>query len=333
MGNPQLSIVIPAYNESARIELTLDRVMSCVNRQGWDAEVLVVDDGSTDSTPEIVYRWMDRYPRLHLIKNDGNRGKGYSVRNGLLQAAGDVVMFTDADLSAPMEEAERLFAALADGADVAIGSRWLEKARQTIHQPLYRRFFGRCFNWVTRRVMGLPFKDTQCGFKAFKRPAAQIIFRLQRIERWGFDPEILFIARKLGYEIREVPVTWGHDERSRMSYLKDGMKMLEERASFGVDFPMFSKIEVTGPGIHPLYSTLIAAEPKAAGASREGMREKLAGYLSKNGKGEPNPEPGILWNFEKFLIDRNGKVVARFSPEITPDDALVVDAIEAALAK
>jgi glycosyltransferase involved in cell wall biosynthesis len=190
----------------------------------------VVDDGSKDATPEIIHRWMRRYPRLHLIQNEGNRGKGYSVRNGLLQAHGEVVMFTDADLSAPMEEAERLFAALADGADVAIGSRWLDRTRQTIHQPLYRRFFGRCFNWVTRTVMGLPFKDTQCGFKAFKRPAAQIIFRLQRIERWGFDPEILFIARKLGYDIREVPVTWGHDERSRMSYLKDGMKMLEEMA-------------------------------------------------------------------------------------------------------
>jgi glutathione peroxidase len=104
------------------------------------------------------------------------------------------------------------------------------------------------------------------------------------------------------------------------------------RASFGVDFPMFSKIEVTGPGTHPLYSTLIAAEPKATGAGRDGMREKLAGYLGKNGKGEPNPEPGILWNFEKFLIDRKGNVVARFSPEVTPDDPIVVSAIESALA-
>src|SRR5665213_3803802 len=230
MTRPQLSIVIPAYNESARIELTLDRVMSCVEKQGWDAEVLVVDDGSTDSTPEIIHRWMERYPRLHLVKNEGNRGKGYSVRNGLLQATGEVVMFTDADLSAPMEEAELLLAAIADGADVAIGSRWMDKTRQTIHQPLYRRFFGRCFNWVTRTVMGLPFKDTQCGFKAFKRSAAQTIFRLQTIERWGFDPEILFIARKLKYVVREVPVTWGHDERSRMSYLQDGMKMLEDMA-------------------------------------------------------------------------------------------------------
>jgi glycosyltransferase involved in cell wall biosynthesis len=231
MASPQLSIVIPAYNESARIELTLDRVMACVAKQGWDAEVLVVDDGSTDATPKIVQAWMERHPGLHLIQNEGNRGKGYSVRNGLLQAEGEVVMFTDADLSAPMEEAELLLAAIADGADVAIGSRWMDKTRQTIHQPLYRKFFGRCFNWVTRVVMGLPFKDTQCGFKAFKRPVAQVIFRLQRIERWGFDPEILFIARKLGYDIREVPVTWGHDERSRMSYLRDGMKMLEEMAT------------------------------------------------------------------------------------------------------
>jgi len=230
MPHPQLSIIIPAFNESARIEATLKRVLECVDERGWDAEVLVVDDGSRDATAAIIQQWMEKHPRLHLIQNQGNRGKGYSVRNGLLQAAGDVVMFTDADLSAPMEEAERLIAAIHDGADVAIGSRWMDRTRQTIHQPLYRQFFGRCFNWITRTVMGLPFKDTQCGFKAFKRPAAQIVFRLQRIERWGFDPEILFIARKLKYTIREVPVTWGHDERSRISYLKDGMKMLEDMA-------------------------------------------------------------------------------------------------------
>lgn len=228
--HPALSIVIPAYNESARIEGTLERVLLCVQKCAWDAEVLVVDDGSSDDTTEIVHRWAQRHDRLHLIKNGTNRGKGYSVRNGLLQAAGDIVMFTDADLSAPMQEAERLFAAIRAGADVAIGSRWLDKQRQTVHQPLYRRFFGRCYNRLTRLVMGLNFKDTQCGFKAFKREAAQVIFRLQTIERWGFDPEILFIARKLKYRIDEVPVTWGHDERSRISYLKDGMQMLKEMA-------------------------------------------------------------------------------------------------------
>ena len=230
MSHPQLSIVIPAYNESHRIEDALERVTSCIAAKDWDAEVLVVDDGSKDATAAIVQRWMANHPRLHLIQNPGNRGKGYSVRNGLLQAAGDIVMFTDADLSAPMEEAERLIDAIQNGADVAIGSRWLDRTRQTIQQPLYRRFFGRCFNSITRTVMGLPFKDTQCGFKAFRRSAAQVIFRLQTIERWGFDPEILFIARKLKYVIREVPVTWGHDERSRISYLKDGFKMLEDMA-------------------------------------------------------------------------------------------------------
>lgn len=228
MSSPQISIVIPAYNEGARIESALRRVLACVNERGWDAEVLVVDDGSTDDTAEIVQTWMKEHGQLQLFENPGNRGKGYSVRNGLLQAAGEIVMFTDADLSAPIEEAERLFAAIEAGADVAIGSRWLDKQRQTKHQPMYRRFFGRCYNALTRLVMGLPYKDTQCGFKAFRRGAAQCIFPLQTIERWGFDPEILFIAQKLDFKIIEVPVTWGHDERSRISYLRDGSQMLKE---------------------------------------------------------------------------------------------------------
>lgn len=231
MASPHLSIVIPAYNEAARIEQTLARVLQCVRERRWDAEVLVVDDGSSDGTAAIVQSYMQTAPELLLVQNDGNRGKGYSVRNGLLQAAGEIVMFTDADLSAPMEEAERLFAAIVAGADVAIGSRWLDRSRQTLHQPLYRRFFGRCFNALTRAVMGLPYADTQCGFKAFRRKAAQVIFRLQRVERWGFDPEILFIARKLGFRVEEVPVSWGHDERSKISYLRDGSRMLQDMAT------------------------------------------------------------------------------------------------------
>lgn len=226
----QYSIIIPAFNEAARIGTALDRVLACVKERGWDAEVLVVDDGSTDNTAAIVEERMHESPELSLIRNRSNRGKGYSVRNGLLQAKGEIVMFTDADLSAPIEEAERLFDAIRNGADVALGSRWLDKTRQTIHQPLYRRFFGRCFNAVTRVVMGLPYADTQCGFKAFRHEAAQIIFRLQHIERWGFDPEVLFIARKLGWKVVEVPVTWGHDERSKMSYLRDGARMLQDVA-------------------------------------------------------------------------------------------------------
>jgi len=230
MGYPQHSIVIPAYNEAARITNALEAVVRCIRQHQWSAEVVVVDDGSRDRTAELVRAFAASAPEVRLLQNPGNRGKGYSVRNGILHSFAEVVMFTDADLSAPIEEAEDLFAAIAGGADIAIGSRWLERARQTIRQPLYRQFFGRCFNAVTRMVMGLPYADTQCGFKAFTRSAAQTIFQLQTIERWGFDPEILFIAIKRGYKIVEVPVSWAHDERTRMSYLKDGIRMLEDIA-------------------------------------------------------------------------------------------------------
>lgn len=229
--DPRYSIVIPAYNESARIPATLQSVVSCIHERGWAAEVIVVNDGSTDTTAEVVRAFARNAPEVRLVENPGNRGKGYSVRSGVLQAVGEIVLFTDSDLSAPIEEADRLFAAIEQGADIAIGSRWLESGRQTHKQPLYRQFFGRCFNAVTRMVMGLHFADTQCGFKAFTREAAQTVFQLQTIERWGFDPEILFIAVKRGLRVVEVPVSWAHDERTRMSYLKDGMKMLEEIAT------------------------------------------------------------------------------------------------------
>jgi dolichyl-phosphate beta-glucosyltransferase len=227
---PKYSVVIPAFNESARIPATLESVIECVRANGWDAEIIVVNDGSTDNTAEIVQNMARSAPEVRLLENPGNRGKGYAVRNGVLHSLGEVVMFTDSDLSAPMNEAERLFAAIAGGADIAIGSRWLESSRQTHRQPLYRQFFGRCFNTVCRMVMNLPFADTQCGFKAFTRAAAQTVFQLQTIERWGFDPEILFIALKRGYRIQEVPVSWAHDARTRMSYLRDGMQMLKELA-------------------------------------------------------------------------------------------------------
>jgi dolichyl-phosphate beta-glucosyltransferase len=227
---PKYSIVIPAFNESARIPATLRFVVQCIRARNWSAEVIVVDDGSRDDTAAVVREFALKAPEVRLIDNPRNCGKGYSVRRGILHALGDIVMFTDADLSSPIEEAERLFAAIAGGADIAIGSRWLASSRQTHRQPLYRRFFGRCFNALTRAIMSLPFADTQCGFKAFTRASAQTVFQLQTIERWGFDPEILFIALKRGYRIEEVPVSWAHDSRTRISYLKDGMQMLKELA-------------------------------------------------------------------------------------------------------
>jgi len=229
-GGPKYSIIIPAYNEGARLPATLASVVECIRASGWEAEVLVVNDGSTDQTTAVARTFALTAPEVRLMENPGNRGKGYSVRAGMLEARGAILLFTDADLSSPIVEAERLFAAIEEGADIAIGSRWLESSRQTHRQPLYRQILGRCFNAVTRAVMRLPFADTQCGFKAFTRPAAQTVFRLQTIERWGFDPEILLIALKRGYRIVEVPVSWAHDKRTRMSYLRDGFRMLQEIA-------------------------------------------------------------------------------------------------------
>ena len=225
---PFYSIVIPAYNESARLGGTLEKVLGYVQAQHWDAEVIVVNDGSRDNTAEIVRQFMEKNPVLRLVENPGNRGKGYSVRNGMLNARGRVLLFSDADLSSPIEEAPKLFKALEDGADIAIGSRWLRAEMQTQRQPLHRQLFGRIFNLLLRLTLGLKFKDTQCGFKAFKQPAAKAIFPMQKIERWGFDPEILFLARKFGYRVAEVPVRWGHSGGARINPIVDGARMFQE---------------------------------------------------------------------------------------------------------
>src|SRR5713101_6696872 len=190
------SFIIPAYNEGARLGATLNRVLEYVAAQGWDAEVVVVNDGSRDQTADLVRACAHTHPELRLIENPGNRGKGYSVKNGMLNARGEILLFSDADLSSPIEEVPKLLKAISSGADVAIGSRWLRSELQTGRQPLYRQLFGRVFNLLLRITLGLKYKDTQCGFKAFTRLAAEAIFPRQRIERWGFDPEILFLANR-----------------------------------------------------------------------------------------------------------------------------------------
>jgi glycosyltransferase involved in cell wall biosynthesis len=222
------SIVIPAYNESARICATLEKILAFVRSARWSAEIIVVNDGSTDRTSAIVQEYAAQHPNLRLLENPGNRGKGYSVRNGMLHATGDILLFSDADLSSPIEESAKLLAALDQGADVAIGSRWLRTELQVQPQPLHRRIFGRAFNLALRLVLGLRYKDTQCGFKAFTRRAAQVIFPLQHIERWGFDPEILFLANRFGFRVEEVPVQWAHREGTHISPLRDGLRMGSE---------------------------------------------------------------------------------------------------------
>ncbi len=219
------SIIIPAYNESERLTVSLPKVLDYVSQRQLSSEIIVVNDGSSDDTADVVRSFMTVNPDVRLVENPGNRGKGYSVRNGMLHAQGDVMLFTDADLSSPIYEADKLFQAIEHGADVAIGSRWLQAELQTERQPWHRQLYGRLFNFALRVVLGLKYRDTQCGFKAFTRSAAHTIFTRQRVERWGFDPELLFLANKFNLRTVEVPVQWAHDHRSKISPVRDGLKM------------------------------------------------------------------------------------------------------------
>jgi glycosyltransferase involved in cell wall biosynthesis len=222
------TFIVPAYNESDRLAVSLPKILDYVQQQRVRSEIIVVNDGSTDDTAAVVRRFMSGNADVRLVENPGNRGKGYSVRHGMLEAQGDVMLFTDADLSSPIYEADKLFAAIEKGADVAIGSRWLEAALQTERQPWHRQVYGRMFNLALRLTLGLKYRDTQCGFKAFTRKAVETIFTRQRVERWGFDPELLFIADKFHLRTVEVPVEWAHDHRSKISPVRDGLKMALE---------------------------------------------------------------------------------------------------------
>jgi glycosyltransferase involved in cell wall biosynthesis len=216
-----ISIIIPAYNEEKRLPATLDRVIEYLHGGQFEfAEVLVVDDGSRDSTVALVQEFSRRRPCVRLLQNPGNRGKGYSVRHGMLEARGEWALFTDADLSAPIEELEKLLIAVErNGAAIAIGSRALDRSLVGVHQPLFREYAGRFFNLVMRGITGLKFKDTQCGFKLFRRDAARAIFERQQLERFGFDAEVLFIGKLFGYEMVEVAVRWNDVAGSKVGTL------------------------------------------------------------------------------------------------------------------
>lgn len=224
----EVSLVIPAYNEELRLGRTLDRVLDFIRQKEWDAEVIVVDGCSQDRTPDLVRSYARNHPIVRLLQIPSNRGKGYCVREGVLNASGNVILFSDADLSSPIEESLHLIAALDAGADIAIGSRWMHSELQSCRQSLSRQGLGRIFNLFLRLTLGLDFKDTQCGFKAFRRNAVQELFPQQKIEGWGFDPEILFLARRAGFNVAEVPVRWAHDYRSRINPFADGMRMAKE---------------------------------------------------------------------------------------------------------
>jgi dolichyl-phosphate beta-glucosyltransferase len=226
---PDLSIIIPAFNEELRLPKTLEKVADYLSARPLSAEVLIVDDGSVDRTRAVVEEHQSRMPGLRLLSNQRNRGKGFSVRHGMLEARGNIALFTDADLSTPIDEADKLLLALQDQSyDVAIGSRAADRSLIQIHQPAIREQAGILFNHLVRWIMGINLSDTQCGFKAFHRARTRIIFEQQKIEDFGFDPEILFLAQRHGLRIAEIPVRWSHDPATKVRVLSDGLGMFAE---------------------------------------------------------------------------------------------------------
>jgi dolichyl-phosphate beta-glucosyltransferase len=221
---PELSIVIPSFNEELRLPVTLADISAYIRASKRETEVIVVDDGSTDRTADVANSFHGEIQRLRVIANKKNRGKGYSVRHGMLEAHGRIVLFTDADLSAPIDEANKLIAALADH-DVAIGSRALNRSLISVHQSVFREYAGIIFNFIVRAILRLPFVDTQCGFKAFRRDRCRVIFQQQRIERFGFDPELLYLARHHGLSAAEIPVRWAHSPATKVSMWRDSIQM------------------------------------------------------------------------------------------------------------
>jgi glycosyltransferase involved in cell wall biosynthesis len=222
MPAPVLSVVIPAYNESGRIAISLEAIWDYVRRKNFAVEVIVVDDGSTDNTVEIA----SAQAATRVLRNGRNRGKGYSVRHGVLEARGELILFTDADLSAPIEEADKLLAAMESSlADAVVGSRALERKLIGTHQSPFREWGGRFYNLLVRIFTGLSIHDTQCGFKLFRRATTLRAFELQRVERFGFDPEILFLIKRQGGKLAEVPVRWNHNAATKVHYLRDSLHM------------------------------------------------------------------------------------------------------------
>ncbi|HEY0076646.1 MAG TPA: dolichyl-phosphate beta-glucosyltransferase [Abditibacteriaceae bacterium] len=231
---PYLSLIIPAYNEEARLPATLTRVAEYLALRDFSYELIVVDDGSRDGTRDLVRDFAKGREWVRLLGYDANgqaanRGKGFAVRQGVLHAKGRDVLFSDADLSTPIEEMEKLLAPISKGdCDVAIASRALPESILAVHQPWYRELMGRSFNKAVQKIAVPGIVDTQCGFKAFRGDVARRLFSLAQIDGFGFDPEILFLAQKFGYRVREIPVRWEHRDDSRVSPLTAPFNMMRE---------------------------------------------------------------------------------------------------------
>jgi dolichyl-phosphate beta-glucosyltransferase len=228
-----LSVVVPAYNEATRLRSTLPGLLEYLNQSDMECELIVVDDGSRDNTADIAKEILDQanQVRTSVLSYQSNLGKGRAVRLGLLASRGDVALFSDADLSTPITETPKLVGPIVQGeCDVAIGSRALDRSLIGVHQPWRREQGGRVFNLAVRLATGLPFWDTQCGFKAFRMSVCRPIIEGAMIDRFGFDVELLYIAQRAGLQIKEIPVRWDHNEGSKVTLASDSFKMLAEVA-------------------------------------------------------------------------------------------------------
>jgi dolichyl-phosphate beta-glucosyltransferase len=226
---PLLSVVIPAFNEEHRLSESLRLALSYFTKRAFDFEIVLVDDGSTDKTSEIAeyyFRGSGEKGLLRLLKNDRNRGKGYSVRRGMLACRGQFALMTDSDLSTPLEEFPKLEKEVMNGAcDIAFGSRDVPGSSIQVRQSTLRETSGKLFNRMVRMITGLPYRDTQCGFKLFDMSCCRSLFEKQTIHNFAFDVEILFMARKWGLSMREVPVVWRHAEGSKVRFFRDAPRM------------------------------------------------------------------------------------------------------------
>ena len=224
-----LSIIIPAYNEQERLKISLGKLYQYLINKDYDYEIIMVDDGSSDKTCETVFESMlAKAGKIIFLNNGENKGKGFSVKRGILHSTGEFVLFSDADFSTPIEELDKLFSCLKNGYDIVIGSRSIKGANITVRQPFYREMMGKSFNFLVQIIALRGIQDTQCGFKLFNGQCAKNIAQELKIERFGFDVEMLYLAQKKNYKIKEVPVTWINSPTSKVDPIRDSWKMFRD---------------------------------------------------------------------------------------------------------
>ncbi len=221
-----ISIVIPAYNEAERIRPTIETIHDYFSKKTQSFDIIVINDGSRDNTANIVLDLAKMIRKVTLLDSSINQGKGSSARKGMIHATHDLILLTDADLSTPIDEFEKLVPWMRKGYDIVIGSRGMKESEIILRQPWHRRMMGKAFNFLVRTLIVNDFRDTQCGFKLFRHGVAARIFRASKINGFAFDVEVLFIAKKMGYKTKEVPVRWIDSPRSRVNPLRDPVKML-----------------------------------------------------------------------------------------------------------